>query len=99
MAFAGELGIEADLRGLPATEDCGRNDTKLFSESNSRYIVEVQPEKFDAFAKLMLNLPFGQIGKVTEENRLVIKSTAGAKVIDADINELKEAWQKPLRSG
>jgi len=99
MAFAGDLGIEADLRGLPTTEDCIRDDTKLFSESNSRYIVELPPENFDKFAKLMLNLPFGQIGKVTQEKRLVIKSADGPKVIDADIDVLKEVWQKPLRSG
>jgi len=61
MAFAGGLGIEADLRGLPRSGDCSRIDTQLFSESNSRYIVEVEPENYDAFAKLMLNLPFGQI--------------------------------------
>jgi phosphoribosylformylglycinamidine (FGAM) synthase-like enzyme len=96
MAFAGGLGIEADLRGLPKGKDCSRVDTQLFSESNSRYIVEVEPEHYDAFAKLMLNLPFGQIGKVTTENTLTIKAEDGKTVIDADINSLKQAWQKPL---
>jgi phosphoribosylformylglycinamidine synthase len=55
MAFAGGLGIEADLRGLPRSKDCCRVDAQLFSESNSRYIVEVEPKNYDAFAKLMLN--------------------------------------------
>lgn len=94
MAFAGRLGIEADLRGLPKGSDCNRVDARLFSESNSRYIVEVEPDKYDAFAKLMLNLPFGQIGKVTEEKKLTIKSKDNKTVIDADITQLKEAWQK-----
>jgi len=44
----------------------------------------------------MLNLPFGQIGKVTTENTLTIKAEDGKTVIDADINSLKQAWQKPL---
>jgi phosphoribosylformylglycinamidine synthase subunit PurSL len=96
MAFAGGLGIEADLRGLPKSKDAWRTDTRLFSESNSRYIVEVEPENYDAFAKLMLNLPFGQIGKVTDEKTLVIKAENGRTVIDADIESLKQAWQKPL---
>jgi phosphoribosylformylglycinamidine synthase len=96
MAFAGGLGIEADLRGLPKSEDCVRVDAQLFSESNSRYIVEVEPDKFDAFVKLMLNLPFGQIGKVTEEEKLVIKAQDGRTVIESDLNMLKQAWQKPL---
>jgi phosphoribosylformylglycinamidine synthase len=96
MAFAGGLGIEADLRGLPKSKDCSRVDTQLFSESNSRYIVEVEQEKYDAFAKLMLNLPFGQIGKVTEEKTLIIKAENGKAVIEADIDSLKQAWQKPF---
>ena len=94
MAFAGGLGIEADLRGLPSGKDCSRADVQLFSESNSRYIVEVTPDKYDAFARLMLNLPFGQIGKVTEEKTLVIKALDGETVIEKDIETLKQAWQK-----
>jgi len=96
MAFAGGLGMEADLRGLPKSDECSRTDTQLFSESNSRYVVEVEPENYDAFAKLMLNLPFGQIGKVTEEKALVIKAQDGKAVIEIDLDSLKQAWQKPL---
>jgi phosphoribosylformylglycinamidine synthase len=94
MAFAGGLGIEADLRGLPKSKDCIRMDAQLFSESNSRYIVEIEPDKFDAFAKMMLNLPFGQIGKVTEDKKLIIKTEDGKTIIDSDIDSLKQAWQK-----
>ena len=96
MAFAGGLGIEADLRGLPKSKDCSRTDTQLFSESNSRYVVEVEPENYDAFAKLMLNLPFGQIGKVTEEKTFTIKAEANKTVIEVDLDSLKQAWQRPL---
>jgi phosphoribosylformylglycinamidine synthase II len=94
MAFAGGFGIEADLRGLPCSKDCSRTDAQLFSESNSRYIVEVEPDKYNALAKMMLNLPFGQIGKVTKEKTLVIKAQDGKAVIEKDIVTLKQAWQK-----
>lgn len=94
MAFAGRLGIEADLRGLPRADDCLRTDSQLFSESNSRYIVEVEPEKYGDFAKLMLNLPFGQVGKVTEEKSLKINAENKKEVISIDIDSLKKAWQK-----
>ena len=96
MAFAGGLGIEADLRGLAKSDDCTRIDARLFSESNSRYIVEVAPDKFDAFAREMLNVPFGAIGKVVDNGRLIIKDTNGNSVIDADLDGLKRAWKKPL---
>jgi phosphoribosylformylglycinamidine synthase len=97
MAFAGGLGIEADLGGLPVTGDAAKADAKLFSESNSRYIVEVEPDKYDAFARMMLNLPFGNIGSVTDSGRVVISSKPGERIIDMDINTLKNAWQKPLK--
>jgi phosphoribosylformylglycinamidine synthase subunit PurSL len=97
MAFAGGLGIEANLSGLPRGADCWRTDTQLFSESNSRYIVEIEPDKYDAFAKLMLNLPFGQLGKVSASPRLVIRTPDGRAIVDADIAALKQAWQKTLK--
>jgi len=93
MAFAGGMGIESDLRGLPKSRDCSRTDAQLFSESNSRYIVEVEPEKYDAFAKLMLNVPFGQIGHTTDSQTLVIKDANTKTVINAEIGQLKKAWQ------
>ena len=96
MAFAGGLGIDADLQGLPRSQDCVRPDAMLFSESNSRYIVEVEPRNYHAFAKRMLNLPFGQIGRVTEEQKLIIRSGDDDVVIESDIDALKKAWQRPF---
>jgi phosphoribosylformylglycinamidine synthase len=96
-AFAGGLGIEADLRGLAKSADCTRIDAQLFSESNSRYIVEVEPGNYGAFAKMMLNLPFGQVGRVTEQKTLIIKAENGKTVINLGIDALKDAWQKPLK--
>ncbi len=99
MAFAGDLGIEADLRGLPCDADCVSTASRLFSESNSRYVVEVEPDMYDSFARLMLNLPFGQLGTVVEDKRLVIRTGDGSPVISADLEGLREAWRKPLMWG
>jgi phosphoribosylformylglycinamidine synthase len=96
MAFAGGCGIEVDLRGLPATDDCVKTEAMLFSESNSRYLVEVEPQNFDEFAKLMLNIPFGQIGEVIEDKKLLIHDKNYKIVIDEGLDALKNAWQKPL---
>jgi phosphoribosylformylglycinamidine synthase len=96
MAFAGGLGIEADLRGLPKASDCVRTDAQLFSESNSRYIVEVELDNYDVFVEMMLDLPFGQVGKITNKDKLVIRTEDGRTVIESDLNALKAAWQKPF---
>ncbi len=42
----------------------------------------------------MLNLPFGQIGAVNEERKLRIKAQDGRCIVDADIDILKQAWQR-----
>ncbi len=98
-AFAGGLGAEADLEYLPKSGDCTRADTMLFSESCSRYIVEVQDGGYDAFARQMLNVPFAEIGRVTDTGRLVIRNGRAGNVIDAGIDELKQNWQKSLNLG
>ncbi len=95
-AFAGGLGIDAELRGLACSEDCVTPEAMLFSESCSRYIVEVRPDDYDRFVKLMVNLPFGQVGEVVHENRLVIRDRSGKEVINKDIESLKKAWQSAL---
>jgi len=94
VAFAGGLGVDVDLRGLVRTRDCLRADALLFSESTARYIVEVSPEHFDGFARRMLNLPFGQIGRVMDSCRLTIRDDCGKRVIDAAVADLKAAWQR-----
>lgn len=96
MAFAGGFGIGADIDGLPTDGNCNSGYAKLFSESNSRYVIEVKPQDYDAFAKLMLNVPFGQVGEVVEQGRLVISENEN-KLIDADLRQLKSSWQSRFK--
>jgi hypothetical protein len=46
---------------------------------------------------MMLNLPFGQIGKVTEQPKLIIKSADGKEAINAELTNLKRTWQKTFK--
>ncbi len=94
MAFAGGLGIDADLSNLATDGNCD-SVAKLFSESNSRYVVEVTPDNAEAFLELLDDVTAAQIANVTNTDRLVIADDE-ATLIDADINELKSAWKKPL---
>ena len=97
MAFAGSLGMTIKLDSVPLSEPITRNDYILFSESNSRFLVEVSPENKDAFEKTMSGIDFGLIGEVTESKTLTVSGIDHHQVIRATIDELKEAWQKPLR--
>jgi len=97
MAFAGGLGMQINLAGVPVGRDVTRNYQILFSESTSRFIVEIEPKNFDAFARVCKDIRFGEIGKVTAQQELIIKDSNNSIVIDADINLLKETWQRSLR--
>jgi phosphoribosylformylglycinamidine synthase II len=97
MAFAGGIGAEIDLSAVPLSEDIRRNDFILFSESNSRFVVEVPGRKRTQFEQAMNGVVFARIGKVTRTQRLEIYGLNGAPVVSAGLDELKEAWQKPLR--
>ena len=77
----------------------GRNDFILFSESNSRFIVEVDKRRQKAFEKILdsKRVPYGLIGCVSRSEEFKVYGLDGKICVRADINELKESWQKPLR--
>ena len=96
MAFAG--GIGAELVNMDQLMEGDQEIVSLFSESPSRFLVEVQPEKADAFRNCLHDVPCFRIGQTVEEARLrVVSSTRKHWLISAELNDLKEAWQKPLR--
>jgi len=94
-AFAGGLGLEIDLRNA-AAEEIDRDDVLLFSESQSRLLVTVAPEKAAAFESAMGGTTYRNIGQVTGDQTLNITGLSGATVINAPLADLKKAWQQTL---
>ncbi len=97
MAFSGGLGADVSLTNLPRTKDLVRSDLALFSESNSRFIVEVRPEHREVFAKIMQGSAMAVIGQVHAAPRLSIRGFADELLIQEDIHALKASWQNTLR--
>ena len=97
MAFAGGLGATINLKRVPLGEPIDRDDFILFSESNSRFLVEVAPENKDEFEKIMDGVSLSNIGQVTAAEVVEIYGLKGNRVASKPLGELKEAWQKPLR--
>jgi phosphoribosylformylglycinamidine synthase len=90
MAFAGGCGASVELAG-------GADPViALFSESNTRFVCEVEPANAAAFEKQFTGVPLTKLGSVTNGDRLTI-TVGGNQVIDSDLATLKEAWQAPLR--
>jgi len=96
MAFAGGLGARVYLGSVPLGKPIERDDFILFSESNSRFLVEVVPDSQVEFEKIMDGTSLANIGQVTDGEVLEIYGVDGRKVLAVSLGELKEAWQKPL---
>ena len=70
---------------------------RLFSESPTRFILEVQPVNVAALRDVFAGLPLVKVGTTVKEPRLRIAGADGEWLVWSKLDELKEAWQKPLR--
>ena len=104
MAFAGGLGARLYLNQIRheiRPQDCDPA-ILLFSESNSRFLCEVSPDRIEEFQRTLSDVPTSVIGEVSSEPRLWIYEHAGdedgakAPYVDCDMRRLKEAWQSTL---
>jgi len=83
----------------------------LFSESHTRFLCEVRHDDAEAFEAALADVPHALVGEVTATNRLeivgipraiaddrddVATEFAAPLVVDADLDTLRDAWQKPL---
>jgi len=94
-ALAGGLGMNIELAQVP-TDGIKRNDTILFSESQSRFVVTISPQNKRRFEEIMKGHVFAPIGHVSGDEDFVVQGLNREVVIRANIRELKDAWQKTL---
>jgi phosphoribosylformylglycinamidine synthase subunit PurL len=93
MAIGGDCGAVIDV----STVGTGlRPDFKLFSESNTRWVVEAKKEKQTEFENLLKKekVLFSLLGKVVGKH-LVIQDDKRT-VVDLDVDILRECWRKPI---
>ena len=96
MAFAGSLGLTIDLKALPA-EGIEREDFLLFSESASRFLLEVPAEKVASFERLFEGQPLGLIGSFEAQPVFRVMGLQGQTVVETSVQSLKEAWERPFK--
>jgi phosphoribosylformylglycinamidine synthase len=68
-AMAGRLGLKVALDKVPVSGKCTELEV-LLSESNSRFVATVAPEKKAEFEKLLSGIPFACVGEVTDSGKL-----------------------------
>ena len=93
MAIGGNLGATIDISAVG--KDL-RSDFKLFSESNTRWVVEVKKEKQSLFEKQLKKdrVCFIMLGKINRDH-LTIKDE-GKTVVNLSVSLLRECWKKPI---
>jgi phosphoribosylformylglycinamidine synthase II len=94
MAFSGDIGMELGLQQLNSGE---RDDFLLFSESNSRFLVEISPAKQKSFEKLLRGVPLYRIGRTTNLKEFVVLSKDGDVLVTEQLDKLRNTWKEPLK--
>jgi phosphoribosylformylglycinamidine synthase len=87
MAFAGGIGVQIELKS--------GSIVPLFSESNTRFLVEVSAATESAFTRLLAGVTVEKLGSTSMGEERIITSS-GQQLVRADLKELKSCWQKPL---
>jgi phosphoribosylformylglycinamidine synthase len=94
MCLAGGLGLEAQLMRIPRDWHASYSAAEviLFSESLTRFLVEVRPDDEAAFRQIMGDVPHECVG-VIGGNVLRINGRTGEPLLTATVVELEEAWR------
>ena len=98
-AFAGGIGAKVDLALVPGAKALGRNDQILFSESNSRFIIEAvkgKEKKLEEIFKAR-GAPLARIGETTKTPTLSFTGVNGKPALSAELAGLKAAWKNGLK--
>ena len=95
MAFAGDIGADLSLEN-PSLQNLSE-EILLFSESTTRFLVEVAPGDTAELEERFRGLPCARVGQTCAERRLQIAGQTGDRIVSAPLSDLKEAWQKTLR--
>jgi len=95
MAIAGRRGVTVDnLANLPAPAGLAE-PALLFSESLSRFVVEVTAEDAAAFESLLVaaDVPHGRIGATAGDTAFQIYKDGGDLLLNHDVVTLEAAWR------
>ncbi|MCZ7669489.1 MAG: phosphoribosylformylglycinamidine synthase subunit PurQ [Chloroflexi bacterium] len=97
MCLAGGLGVAVQLIHAPRDPYWAYSDDEaiLFSETISRFLVEVRPEDSDKFRDAMAGVPHECVGVIGGEV-LRVNGRFGQPILEATLAELEQAWRGHL---
>ena len=92
MTFERNIGVKVSLENLADTKRL-TDEESLFSESASRYIIEITPDNIDEVAQILQknNVFYNVLGRTQKELSIEIEKIASFK-----IDELKKIWERAI---
>ena len=97
MAFAGGLGLTLELRKVPLAAPSPDEQWILFSESPSRFLLEVSPDKAQAFEEKLRGIPFACVGEFQQGSTFRVLGLDGKPVAETTVDCLRQAWEEPFK--
>jgi phosphoribosylformylglycinamidine synthase len=94
MAIGGRLGARIDVDAVPKPGPL-RPERILFSESQSRILLEVAPDRLADLRANLHSVPFAVVGEVTRKPELVFQS-ASSVLARLGLGAAERAWKRPL---
>lgn len=94
LVLGSRLGLDIALSTAIMDDDCGNDALLLFSETPSRFLIEVRPDDSAAFSELIEGVEVALIGYVTDEPLLAIEGMYGEQVVHESAETLRAAWQR-----
>ena len=96
MAFAGDKGVKINIDEIKTSEKMTAAET-LFSESNTRFVVEISKDKQAEFEKAFKGIVISKTGEVSDDKNLTLESKKEKISVKENIKNLQKAWQKTLQ--
>jgi len=95
-SMGGKLGVQIKLKSVSG--NVLRNDYLLYSESQGRILVSIDPKNKNKFEKIFKKIPYAMIGKVTNDQTFEIIGLDNKKIINLKVDELEKAYKKTFRN-
>lgn len=95
-AMGGRMGMTVFLGN---TLDVNmRQDYTLFSESQGRFVVTVDPEKAPEFEKSISGNRFARIGFMRQDDRFIIQNNSGQSIVKTNVNDMLNSYKSTFRN-
>ncbi|MDB5204897.1 MAG: Phosphoribosylformylglycinamidine synthase [Candidatus Taylorbacteria bacterium] len=95
-SIGGKLGAEIELKKI--SKKTSGDDRALFSESQGRILVSINPKNKKTFEDIMKGNSFTQIGKVSKDSKFIIKGRDGNEIVNAGIDALLTDYKSTFKN-